>query len=164
MKNQAKKSLYIFLCALLGALLFMVLHQLIAFVYFILLSFGFNTLSFGMSGLQILALDYFTLILVLLAGFWYGIWLGLYWYNLVYEEKSHQGMLKALNQRLRQISVKKNVSSQITNVAQHVESEMWQLEDLAQELPQERVVTVPVKRRVTKPRTRSVKKIDKLIE
>jgi len=84
-----KKSLYVFLCSLLGMLLFLILHQIIAFGYLMLLYVNYPTFGLGMSLMDWLALDYFTLIIVLMLGMWYGIWLGMYWFGIVYEDQNH---------------------------------------------------------------------------
>ncbi len=82
--NGVKKSLYVFLCSIMGMLLFLILHRLGALAYFSLTG---SDLYQGLRGdmLLELALEYFTLFFFILAGSWYGIWLGLGWYNMVYE-------------------------------------------------------------------------------
>ena len=87
---MARKSLYLFLTALLGTLLFLTVHQVAYFIYIYMLGTGLATS--GMSYVEFLAVEYFTLTITMMLGAWYGIWLGLYWYEKVYEEKSHRGL------------------------------------------------------------------------
>jgi len=86
-----KKSLYLFLSAMLGVLLFLILHRIVIFFYLVLSGAKFLADVSENSYLLFLAADYFTLILAMMFGAWYGIWLGMYWYEKVYEECSHRG-------------------------------------------------------------------------
>ncbi|MDR3643189.1 MAG: hypothetical protein P4L74_06215 [Candidatus Doudnabacteria bacterium] len=86
-----RKSLYIFLCSLLGVLMFMLLERLAVFFYLYLLAGGY--LVTNMSYLQIAIFDYIVLVLAMMLGAWYGVWLGLYWYRIIYEEQSHPGLV-----------------------------------------------------------------------
>ena len=54
---------------------------------------GAGAITTDMSYSQFLAIEYFTLTITMMLGAWYGIWLGLYWYEKVYEEKSHRGLV-----------------------------------------------------------------------
>ena len=89
--NDFRKSLYIFLTALLGVLMFMLLERLAAFFYWYLLAGSYITT--GQSYLQIAMLDYIILVLAMMFGAWYGVWLGLFWYRKIYEEESHPGLV-----------------------------------------------------------------------
>src|ERR1035441_8624107 len=89
--NDFRKSLYIFLTALLGVLMFMLLERLAAFFYWYLLAGGYIATS--LSYPQIALFDYIILVLAMMFGAWYGVWLGLYWYRKVYEEESHPGLV-----------------------------------------------------------------------
>ena len=89
--NDFRKSLYIFLTALLGVLMFMLLERLAAFFYWYLLAGSYIPTS--LSYLQIAMFDYIFLVLAMMFGAWYGVWLGLYWYRKIYEEESHPGLV-----------------------------------------------------------------------
>ncbi len=95
---MAHKSLYIFLSALLGALLFLILHRVIVFIFLYLVAIG--TININLNYREFLAVEYFTLILVLMMGVWYGIWLGVSWFNRVYEEKTHGGFFNHLSTKV----------------------------------------------------------------
>lgn len=83
-----KKSFYVFLCGLLGMLLFILLQRSLFLLAFLA---GVDVLSFDFQ-----RLDYFTFVLATFSGLWYGIWLGLHWYFVVYEEMSVSGVLSGL--------------------------------------------------------------------
>lgn len=148
MFNGAKKSLYIFLTSLLGVLLFLILHRLVIFFYFYLLAGGYMTAS--MSYLQFLVVDYFTLVLVLLFGAWYGIWLGMYWFEKVYVEKSHGGFVHHVSNNYFS-RTPKNLENRISAVKQKIEKDLWQLEDLTDaSLKAVAATPAPIKRRVVR--------------
>ncbi len=96
-RSGLKKSLYIFLCSLLGVLLFITLQHsiLLLYVTLVVLQFGVTTPLD-----QLLAVNYATLVVCVFLGGWYGAWLGLYWYALVYESGSRKGFVHHLAQRL----------------------------------------------------------------
>lgn len=75
-QGQVKKSLYIFLTAILGVLLFLILHRLIVFVYLTLVAVDYPAFGVNFSYPQFLAFDYLTLIISLMLGAWYGVWRG----------------------------------------------------------------------------------------
>lgn len=83
MSKTSTKALYLFLCSILGMVLFAMLHRAI-FVLYDLLILVDNTFAFGMSASAIQVIDFFALILALFLGGWYGIVLGLEWYSMVY--------------------------------------------------------------------------------
>jgi len=84
--HPSGKALYILLCALLGGLLFLVLQRSAALIVYILLTTNYQGYSFGLNPYQFQLLDWGSLVLAMLFGFWYGTWLGLHWYDLVYGE------------------------------------------------------------------------------
>lgn len=83
MRKAASKALYLFLCAILGMVLFVMLQRAILFLYNLLI-FVDSTYAFGMSSAAILGLDFFTLLLALFLGGWYGTMMGIDWYAMVY--------------------------------------------------------------------------------
>lgn len=84
MRKAATKALYLFLCSILGMVLFAMLHRAIFVLYDLVLIMDYDTYSLGMSQAGILALDFFTMLAALFFGGWYGIILGLDWYSAVY--------------------------------------------------------------------------------
>lgn len=88
MNNGAKKSFYVFLSALLGLLLFILLQRSLFLLAFLL---GVDVLSAAF-----MKLDYASFIVAMFLGMWYGIWVGLYWFNIVYEEQSAPGMFRSI--------------------------------------------------------------------
>ena len=125
-----KKSLYIFLTALLGVLLFLMLHRIWVFFYLYLLAGNYITTS--LNYYQFLVLDYTTLLMAMVLGAWYGIWLGMYWFRKVYEEGSHGGFIQHINTRYYGAAPKK-LETKMVQVRQKLENDLWQLEDLAKE-------------------------------
>jgi hypothetical protein len=89
--HSAGKAFYILLCAILGATLFIIIQRALALVYYLLLNTNYNTYSFGMSAAQLQTLDLATVSAAVFFGLWYGVWLGLHWYQVVYEE-GHGGL------------------------------------------------------------------------
>jgi len=157
---MAKKSLYLFLTALLGVLLFSIVHQIVYFIYLYMLNTGIVTT--GMSYVEFLAIEYITLTITLMLGAWYGIWLGLYWYEKVYEEKSHKGFVHHLAVNYFPGSKPKALESRMARVKEHLEENLWQLEDLVKSEAslQSAIQPKPIKRRVV--RKRAPKKINSL--
>jgi signal transduction histidine kinase len=86
--SGAKKSLYVFLSSLLGILLFVTIQRALSLIGLLLLNVDYATYSLGTTPLQVHAWNITTLILAIFFGGWYGIWLGLYWYKIVYEHGS----------------------------------------------------------------------------
>ncbi len=84
MKKTTIKALYLFLCSILGMVLFGMLHRSVFVLYDLLLTVDYDTYSFGMPQGAIPALDFTTMLLMLFLGGWYGVVLGLEWYALVY--------------------------------------------------------------------------------
>lgn len=87
MRKVAAKALYLFLCAILGMILFVMLHRAIFVLYDILVAFNY-TFAFGLSSSAILIIDFLTLLLALFLGGWYGTMLGIEWYAMVYGPNS----------------------------------------------------------------------------
>ena len=157
---MAKKSLYLFLTALLGTLLFLIVHQIVFFVYIYML--GTGVVAAGISYNQFLAVEYFSLTIVMMLGAWYGIWLGLYWYKKVYEEKSHWGFVHHLSTKYFPRREPRALESRMAQVREHLEENLWQLEDLAKtaEVFKPVVEPKPIKRRVV--RKKAPKKINSI--
>lgn len=151
-----KKSLYIFLTALMGVMLFVLLDRLVVFFYLFLLTYGYTATD--MAYQQIQALDYFVLTLVMMGGAWYGIWVGLYWYSKVYEEKSHKGFVDHVATNYFPGNKPKIIHAEMSAVKERLQSDLWQLEDLSQqealtEMPLAEVKPKTVRKRVVKRKT-----------
>lgn len=147
-----KKSFYIFLTALLGLLLFFILHRIAVFFYLYLLAGGYMTTD--MTFYQFLVLDYATLFVAMGLGVWYGIWLGMYWFRKVYEEGTHGGFVHHLNVTYFGGSKPKAAALErkIEAVKESLEDDLWKLEDLAKETAQMAEEPKPIKRRVVRKR------------
>lgn len=84
MRKVAIKALYLFLCSILGMVLFAMLHRAIFVLYDLVLIYDFEVYSFGMNQSTLLAVDFLTMIAALFFGGWYGTVLGIDWYARVY--------------------------------------------------------------------------------
>jgi len=108
------------------------------------------------------AFSYFSLVIVLMLGSWYGIWLGMYWYQKVYEEGSYKGFAGHIGSSLRQSSpVNNKIEVKLKTAKQTLEEGMKEFEELAEQWPpaiisEKTVKPVVVKKRVV--RKRAVKK------
>jgi hypothetical protein len=146
-----KKAIYIFLCSLMGALLFLILHNLVVFLYSVALTADYGNLSFGFSYTEFVAIDVITLFLALLGGSLYGIWLGLFWYQKIYEEASHRGFVDHAAAYFWPGSRHNyKLESKMEAAKKKLEDNLWQFEDLAKTAAAESVV--PIKRRVSRKR------------
>lgn len=146
---MAKKSLYIFLTAILGMLMFLALDRMVIFFYLFLLASGLvhSSLTF----LQFLAIDYSALAVVMLLGAWYGVWLGLYWYRIIYEEESHGGVVSHISanyfppQRSDTVSdLKRRLASNWSNLERDMAA------DAPVSMPRPALKPEPFKRRTVK--------------
>jgi hypothetical protein len=156
-----KKSLYLFLSSLLGVMLFLVLHRVLIFLYLLMASAGYQPFLSEVSSLTFLGLEYLSLILTLLLGAWYGIWLGLYWYKKVYEDGESAGLVEHLT--LRYWPKRKNqygLQAKIEAAKKHLENNMWELEDLAKTIPAAAPSPAPIKKQVV--RKRAPRKLSKM--
>lgn len=153
MSVQAKKSVYILLCALLGSLLFLVLHRILIFGYLLLLTYKYDQFSFGLSFLEFLALDYTTLIVTLIAGMWYGIWLGIYWYESVYEGE-HSGFVGHMVRRYWPTRTEvHNLRSKIALAEQDLSRSAWELEGMAKRVEQVSKNEIKSSKRIVRKKT-----------
>lgn len=90
----SKKALYVYLCSFLGMLLFLIIHRSVFFFFYFLLDIDYTTFSLGFDPFDIQAFDMATLLISLFLGGWYGVWLGMNWYDLVYGS-GYTGLLYA---------------------------------------------------------------------
>jgi hypothetical protein len=153
-EGQVKKSLYIFLTCLMGALLFLTLHRLLVFWFFLfMMSGGYPVFMGNFSYMNFLAWEYITLILSLMLGGWYGVWVGQYWYQIVYEEKRHWGLRSFLAQRFwPNGTARYNVKSKIERISEQLEQDVAKMQNLSKSLPETLVTPQAIKRRVVRRR------------
>lgn len=93
--KTAGKAFYILLCAILGLLLFIVIQRAAALIYYLMLNTNYQSYSLGLSYTQLSWLNFLTLLAAVFFGLWYGIWLGLHWYEMVYESGGGHGLFHA---------------------------------------------------------------------
>ena len=98
-----KKSLYVFMCSVLGVLLFLTLEHSLLF----LLVIGATVWGWQLDYERILAFNVGVMMVTGFLGGWYGVWLGLHWYRGVYEDRLHSGLVNTLAERLFELMNKK---------------------------------------------------------
>ena len=147
-----KKSVYVFLSSLLGVMLFLVLDRIIVLSYLLLVTTGVAPWHSVYSYLEFLAVDYITLLLAMLCGSWYGIWLGTYWYERVYEQGSWHGVFYSLRHALSPDRTKSwELKRKVETVRGKLEEDLEQVEDLVEELPSRQAEPAAVQPVATEP-------------
>ena len=82
-----RKALYIYLSSILGILLFSMFHRSIFVMYEIIGNF-YPEIQWLHLPFRIMAtVDFFSFVLAVFLGGWYGVWIGLSWYKMIYEER-----------------------------------------------------------------------------
>ncbi len=151
--SGVRKPTYIFLSAMLGMLLFLILHRVVIFFVMTGVYFNLGEGFLGTNYLQFLAWDYLTLIIVLMLGAWYGIWVGSYWYGKVYETRVHGGFISHLASFRKQGLDRKVLGEKLEELSDNVKEEIWELNQLSKSVAKATARTPkPIKRRVTKRR------------
>lgn len=87
MQKSSLKALYLFLTSWLGIILLLMLHRALFVIYDLLGLFFPEIRFFHADRFLLQSIDFFTLLLALFFGGWYGIWLGLHWFDIVYERE-----------------------------------------------------------------------------
>ena len=87
-----RKALYVFLSSLMGTLLLVMFHRSLFVIYELLGDFFPNQQWLNMDPFLVVTADFFTMLLAMFVGGWYGVWLGLNWYKMVYEDRGVTGM------------------------------------------------------------------------
>ncbi len=152
---SAKKSLYLFLTALMGMLLFLVIHRLIVFAYLMLLYYNYPAFSFGLNLFEFMLFDYITLIMSLLFGMWYGIWLGQGWFEAVYEGGGHSGFFGHILRHYFPIRHKNyELGNKVSTISRKLEIDLMQLEELNEEMARRKPVVKVAARKVVRKKTR----------
>lgn len=146
--SQAKKSVYLFLSLLLGIFLFLVMHRLVVFLVIMFYLFSGGAGIYAIQYRQFLLLDYSTLILAVIGGSWYGLWVGGYWYEKVYESGFHGGAVGHLIVGLKRFVKKQStLKQQVEKISSELSEEAWQLENLVELAPKKPVLKKSPKRR-----------------
>ena len=145
-----KKSFYLFLTALMGSLIFLVLHRIIIFLYLYLLAGGFVSPTVT-DYFSFTFYDYFSLVIVMMLGAWYGIWLGLYWYQMVYEDQTLGGFSAHVASTYFP-SRPRNYESKMSAIKQRLVTDLGQFEQLTEESALNVDHPVAVKRTVVRKR------------
>lgn len=87
MEISKRKALYLLLSSLLGMLLVLMFHRAVFVIYEILGDmFPINPIL-NIDLLYVAVADFFTMLLAMFFGSWYGIWLGMHWYKIIYEDR-----------------------------------------------------------------------------
>lgn len=94
--QSSKKALYLLLCGVLGMILFVIIQQAAILLLILLL---INQLGGEAGAAQFQMFDSLTYVLAMFFGAWYGVWLGLHWYEIVYEQ-GRRGLFHAFLGRL----------------------------------------------------------------
>jgi hypothetical protein len=123
-----KKSFYVALMGLVGMCLFFVLHRVVFFMAYLFISNPYSSLDM----LNFWIMENFTLTLALLGGIWYGVWVGLYWYKIVYEDRLHPGFAGHIAGKVwPKSTTEKGMNGRIRIATRKLEEDLMQLEDLA---------------------------------
>lgn len=157
-ESGVKKSLYIFLSAILGGMLFLILQRLGIFFYLMLIAVDPNVFGLGFNYIEFQAVDILTAFAAIILGMWYGIWLGLGWFQEVYERGSSRGMLHhiATHYWPRPRSVD-GVEDRVGHLRERLADNLWQAEGPSEPVAVNLIGPAPIKRRVV--RTRAPKKL-----
>lgn len=155
-----KKSLYVFMSSIMGVFLFFLLHRL-AFFFWAVIASATESLAAHYYSLSVLVFEYITLLLALLGGAWYGIWLGIYWYEKVYEEGSHYGWVHHIGSKFwAGPNAHGGTTGKILAATRRLEEDLLNLEDLAAQQPAlEALRLTPIKRTLV--RNKTTKKLSK---
>ena len=148
--SDYKKSLYIFLTALLGVLMFVLLDRIAVFFYLYLLAAVYMATSINF--FEFMVVDYFILTLVMMLGAWYGIWLGLYWFKKVYEEQSHGGLVEHLTTNYFPQKSFFAGQGDMASLKKRLNTDLSQLEELAASGTAQEFQPEPIKRRIVRKR------------
>lgn len=133
MLQEFKRAFYVFLSGLMGVLLFLVMQRSIWLLWVIFFSH-----SPAMTSLQIVddsqgyvLLDSITLVLAVVFGGWYGVWLGLHWYDVAYVEKTYKGLITRFVGFVSVKSPKKTKVSMKSSPVQNEYAAFWNIQDVS---------------------------------
>jgi hypothetical protein len=143
-ESETRKSLYIFLCSLLGIMLFVMLQKAALLLLTLFLGSQTGTLVSTFGNIDIAIFDTVSYILALFFGGWYGVWLGLHWYGIVYES-GRGGITRALFNHakdLSSLSGSRPSKPVVTQSRKETSESKWQFEDLVAARPEQRPARV----------------------
>ncbi|MBL8030362.1 MAG: hypothetical protein JNN11_03880 [Candidatus Doudnabacteria bacterium] len=133
MINVFRRSIYLILSGLMGLLIFFILHRIAIFLYLLIVTsadvfFEYNTF---------LLWDYITLSFSMVVGLVYGMWIGEYWYKVVYHENTHNGLIDHIGSFFTGKSKSKPeiFENKLEHVALRLENNLNDLEALAKQAP-----------------------------
>jgi hypothetical protein len=99
-------------------------------LYYLLLQLDYGQYSIGLSLQQMRAIDSWSLLVMLFLGGWYGVWLGLHWYEMVYEQ-GRGGFFYAFTGRLFGLLRHRSASGKASEpLGNH---RRWEVDDLIPE-------------------------------
>ena len=129
--QNVRKFFYLIICAILGVVLFLLLQQVLIQGFIILMNA--NLLSFEVSADSLNLIDSIGTVIALGGGAWYGVWLGSYWYSIVYANDASAGFIYHLRQKF--------VGDDLGAVSKNDNGDTfkqttWQLEDLMKAKPE----------------------------
>ncbi len=100
-KNVTKRSLYITCSVLLGIALQCIVHGLVEIRIISLLTEDFERYGLGLSWGEWFAIHHVASLVLFVAGALLGYRAGVRWWNMIYVEKMHPGLVKSLLKRVR---------------------------------------------------------------
>lgn len=143
-----KKSVYVFLCSLMGVLLFLILDRIAVLSYLILVMYGVFHWSGNYSYIEFVAIDYIVVFFAMFCGSWYGIWLGTYWYQQVYELGAIKGAFGHLRHRLFPAKPGYgDLKTRVEELKQELSEDLSEAQVLVRQMPKEILNPEPLKRR-----------------
>lgn len=173
--QKSGKAFYILLCAILGALLFIVLQRAITLIYYLLLDTNFQSYSLGLDYIQLSWINFLTFLAAIFFGLWYGIWLGLHWYETVYDQgrgglfhgfrfwrHTQEPKTSTVNSSEASTVTVKPAGSSSSAIIDKLQQDSWDLDDLMDQNPppenSELSKTIKPKTRVTSKRKNGSKR------
>lgn len=148
MINAFRRSVYLILSGLMGLLVFFILHRIAVFVYLSLVTSQDIVFEYN----NFLIWDYITLSAALIVGLVYGMWVGEYWYKVVYHENVHNGLVDYIASFFYSSRQSKPEAFQhkLENVALKLENNLAELENLTSNTSKFLKSKTPIKRLKTK--------------
>lgn len=132
MFRDAKKALYVFLCGILGSLLFLIIQRsllLIVLVVFLTNPQAGNWLG-GITLSDFWVIDTLSLVLALGLGGWYGVWLGIYWYSVVYEKQVFPGFVQSISEKFKAPVLPVSFSGKKVAPVKNPYADFWEADEL----------------------------------
>jgi hypothetical protein len=151
MQKKVNKHVYIFFCALLGILLLVIVQRIIIMLATLFLIGDPVSVVSDSAWAWYAAIDYLTLWIAVLGGIWYGLWIGEYWYKIVYEEGRYLGVFHHILHSHGDTNPKlTNIQNEIAHIQHSMVEEAWHLEDLSRNIEQVVPAKAPVRKKVVR--------------